>query len=446
MTSTLSIEGGGDLTAAQLEDAIAKQFEDAGIGLGADEIVSTTIVQMVAVRVNALDNVSVETMEEAIHGLYCEGAAQCSVERMEERQRTRRGLGAEQPSWSYDVTRVLSANNRSPLPSPSPLSSLPSETVPSPSPSSSLASTADALNRASPVPSLCPYPGSLLTPAVAVEALAEELGGVNASTVTLSSSSYIEARIAVSFLADAGVDLTALDEMRRLPEALSSLPIASGALSFTQEPQLLVPQSVPPAVPPAVPYVQTPPDADAPLDALSSRSSPATLSHLVVVILAIGGGVLLLTTLAIIWKKKRCRLRLSSTTTWMQEVSVEKTCSDISLDLHDGGNTSMKDTGLIPSMSTPGVLLPVAPRCSAQSPNQKGSTTATSPTAAAALQRARSASSRQSQGPSPRGTVIRSSSFGRLAVRGVPAKERVITADSARLTSALDALDDDMRM
>lgn len=398
MTSTLSIEGGGDLTAAQLEDAIAKQFEDAGIGLGADEIVSTTIVQMVAVRVNALDNVSVETMEEAIHGLYCEGAAQCSVERMEERQRTRRGLGAEQPSWSYDVTRVLSANN------------------------------------------------SLLTPAVAVEALAEELGGVNASTVTLSSSSYIEARIAVSFLADAGVDLTALDEMRRLPEALSSLPIASGALSFTQEPQLLVPQSVPPAVPPAVPYVQTPPDADAPLDALSSRSSPATLSHLVVVILAIGGGVLLLTTLAIIWKKKRCRLRLSSTTTWMQEVSVEKTCSDISLDLHDGGNTSMKDTGLIPSMSTPGVLLPVAPRCSAQSPNQKGSTTATSPTAAAALQRARSASSRQSQGPSPRGTVIRSSSFGRLAVRGVPAKERVITADSARLTSALDALDDDMRM
>lgn len=382
---------------AQLEDAIAREFEDAGIGLGVDEMVSTTIVQMVEVRVDALESVPVETIEEAIHELYCDGAATCSVVAAGQRRRNRRGLGAEQPGLSFDVTRVLSANN------------------------------------------------SLLAPAVTTEAFAEQLGVVNTSEVALSSTSYVEARIAVSVSADTGIDSTALAASHGLPEALaSSLAIESSALSFSQEPQLLAPPSVPPAPPPAVADVQTPQDVDAPLDALSDQSSQAGLSGIVITVLALGGGVLLLIIFAIVWKKKRCRLTFSSTaTTRFHEVSVEKSCADISVHLQEGDGSHVKDTGLIPSMSTPGVLLPAAPRCSAQSPHQEGLTPATSPTASAALERARSASGRQSQRSSPaRGTLMRSSSFGRLAMRGVPARERVMTADSARLSSALDVLDD----
>ena len=152
------------------------------------------------------------------------------------------------------------------------------------------------------------------------EALAEQLGGVNASTLALSSRSYVEARIAVTVSADTGKDSTALAVSQGLPVALaSSLLIASDALSFTQEPHLLAPPSAPPLAPPEVADVRTPTraDADARPDELSDRSSPATSSSLIILFSAVGGGLLLLITIVIVWKRKPCRLRPSSTATWM---------------------------------------------------------------------------------------------------------------------------------
>ena len=111
------------MTAAQLQEAVAKVFEDAGIGLGVDEVVSTTVVRIVEVRVDAFA-VSSEAIKEALHGLYCEGAASCSVVATEQ-QRNRRVLDAEQPGWSFNVARVLSANDRS-----NQTSQLPTATIP----------------------------------------------------------------------------------------------------------------------------------------------------------------------------------------------------------------------------------------------------------------------------------------------------------------------------
>ena len=155
------------------------------------------------------------------------------------------------------------------------------------------------------------------------ESLAVQLGVANASKVVLSSTAYVEARIAVSVLANTGIDSTALTASHGLPEALASSPaIATDAVSFSQEPELLAPPSAPPPASPAF-DVQRPSDADSPL-ALSDRSSPAALSSLAIVFVALGGSIVLLVALTALRKRGHCRWTLPSLATTMNEVTIQK--------------------------------------------------------------------------------------------------------------------------